>query len=115
MEERNNIAKHNKTLIERIKKNIMTNREKAEKIRQREMAIKDTESECEELNNYKKERDAQLKKLEEKKKSDEDIKKSRKEIIKRYAANESRLRKYIKDEELEQKEKIYGNIYSTCY
>ena len=79
MEERNNMVKQNKTLVERIKKNIMTNREKAEKIRQKELAIKDTESECEELNIYKKERDAQLKKLEEKKKLDEDIKKSRRE------------------------------------
>ena len=79
IEERSNLSHQNKLLIERIKKTIKQAREKTDKIRLIETQLKEIEINCQDIDEYKTERDSKIKKLDEKKLSDEEIRKDRKD------------------------------------
>ena len=49
IEERTNMTRQNKTLLEKIKKNAMINREKADRIKQKEIAIQEIKTEFQEI------------------------------------------------------------------
>ena len=76
IEERSNLSYQNKSLIERIKRTIKQSREKTEKIRIIESHLKEIENNCQDIDEYKTERDTKIKKLDEKKLSDEEIRKN---------------------------------------
>ena len=78
--EREEINKENKFLEEKIKKTILSYREKDNQNILTELAINDMKEEVDELDFYKKERDGKLKQLEEKKDIIEDLRKKRKEL-----------------------------------
>ena len=85
-DERINLIKQNKLIEEKIKKNIMLNREKNEKNFQKEKSIQELDDELNEINKYKNMRNKELNTLNEKKKLDESYKKNKseqeKELIK---------------------------------
>ena len=69
-DERINLIKQNKLIEEKIKKNIMLNREKNEKNFQKEKSIQELDDELNEINKYKNMRNKELNTLNEKKKFD---------------------------------------------
>ena len=79
MEERNDLSHQSKTLHERIKRYAMTNREKADRIHQKDLLYKEKQVEFEAIEQYKSERDGKQKKLDEKIKVDEENKKFRRD------------------------------------
>ena len=104
IEERTNLTHQNKLLVERLKRNSKLSREKVEKNRLKEIYIKDIELNCQELDQYLKERDSQNKKIEEKKSLDEETRKNRKEqenIIKQlnteYEELNNKMSNYIEE------------------
>ena len=102
IEDRTYISRQNKTLMEKIKKYAMTNREKADRIRHKENANQEIVFECEQINEYKKEREENLKKINEKMQLDEDEKKARKE-------QENKIKKLnLECEELNSKMNTYS-------
>ena len=79
IDERTYLSRQNKSLSEKIKKYAMTNREKADRIRQKEISNQEIQAECDEIEQYKSERNTKQKNLEEKIKLDEEAKKYRKQ------------------------------------
>jgi hypothetical protein len=67
IEERSNLSHQNKLLIERIKKTIKQAREKTDKIRLIETQLKEIEINCQDIDEYKTERDSKIKKIRRKK------------------------------------------------
>ena len=79
MEERNDLSHQSKTLHERIKRYAMTNREKADRIHQKDLLYKEKQVEFEAIEQYKSERDEKQKKLDGKIKVDEENKNFRRD------------------------------------
>lgn len=101
--EREEINKENKFLEEKIKKTILSYREKDNQNILTELAINDMKEEVDELDFYKKERDGKLKQLEEKKDIIEDLRKKRKEL----EDNINQL--YLEKDNLDDKMDEYNN------
>ena len=101
--EREEINKENKFLEEKIKKTILSYREKDNQNILTELAINDMKEEVDELDFYKKERDGKLKQLEEKKEIIEDLRKKRKEL----EDNINQL--YLEKDNLDDKMDEYNN------
>ena len=101
--EREEINKENKFLEEKIKKTILSYREKDNQNILTELAINDMKEEVDELDFYKKERDGKLKQLEEKKDIIEDLRKKRKEL----EDNINQL--YLEKDNLDDKMDDYNN------
>ena len=101
--EREEINKENKLLEEKIKKTILSYREKDNQNILTELAINDMKEEVDELDFYKKERDGKLKQLEEKKDIIEDLRKKRKEL----EDNINQL--YLEKDNLDDKMDEYNN------
>ena len=101
--EREEINKENKFLEEKIKRTILSYREKDNQNILTELAINDMKEEVDELDFYKKERDGKLKQLEEKKDIIEDLRKKRKEL----EDNINQL--YLEKDNLDDKMDEYNN------
>lgn len=101
--DREEINKENKFLEEKIKKTILSYREKDNQNILTELAINDMKEEVDELDFYKKERDGKLKQLEEKKDIIEDLRKKRKEL----EDNINQL--YLEKDNLDDKMDEYNN------
>ena len=101
--EREEINKENKFLEEKIKKTILSYREKDNQNILTELAINDMKEEVDELDFYKKERDGKLKQIEEKKDIIEDLRKKRKEL----EDNINQL--YLEKDNLDDKMDEYNN------
>jgi hypothetical protein len=61
IDERTYLSRQNKSLSEKIKKYAMTNREKADRIRQKEISNQEIQAECDEIEQYKSERSTKQK------------------------------------------------------
>ena len=77
--ERNELVKENKNLDEKIKRNMMLNKEKDDKNTKYKLSMGDLKDEMDNLELYKKDRNDKIKRLEEKKNLVEELKNARKE------------------------------------